>query len=626
MKRKNKLFDLSELMKTPFSKFLYKIFSRPLEHFLGINFYNDAYEYVKENQEKGNFFNTALLAVGASVEVSEEDLNKIPKTGPVIIVANHPHGAVDGIAMGSLLLRAREDTKLMANDMLAKMELIRPYIIKVNPFGGKDAVRENIMAIKDTFSFLKAGGCLATFPSGTVSHLQLKKMQITDPAWNENIASIAMKTKATVLPMYIEGVNSTFFQLMGLIHPVLRTMLLLRELKKTPKRGAVKIRIGTPIPPRKIACFETAKELTAWFRLSTYILKDRPQKRDENSSKFGASTLVGNLTKKILPKKDSAQSKIIDAIPPEEIEAEINALPEECTLIKGDKITVLYAHSWQLKRTMFEIGRLREITFRAVGEGSGKSFDIDEYDSYYLHLFMWDKVERRIVGAYRVGRTDKIISSIGIQGLYTSELFDIKKELLDKISPALEMGRAFITMEYQKKRSTLALLWRGIGEYVARNPKYTTIIGPVSINPDYNAVSKDLIIQFLTEHKSSKELSRYVKAKKPHKIKLNSTDKDALLNSTTDVEFISALISEIEVDNKGIPTLLKYYLKLNGELLCFNRDPSFGNCIDGLIMINLLNTEQALLKAYMGDMQSKSYLEYHKERLEKANQEKPKEA
>ncbi len=611
--RKNKLFDLSVAIKNPFMRSLYKLISRPLEYILGINFYNDAYEYVKNNPSGGNFFNTALLAVGASVEVSEEDLNKIPKTGAVIIVANHPHGAVDGIAMGSLLLRAREDTKLMANDMLYKMELIRPYLIKVNPFGGAQAVRENIASIKETFSFLKAGGCLATFPAGVVSHLQLKKMHITDSAWNENIATIAMKTNATVLPVYIEGQNSTFFQLMGLIHPVLRTMLLLRELKKTPKRGAVKIRIGKPIPPKKIACFETAKELTAWFRLSTYVLKDRPKKNIENSSNFGTSSLVGALTKKI--KKPQPQADIIDPIPPEEIEAEVNALSEEYILLKGEKISVYYGHSWQLKRTLMEIGRLREITFRAVGEGSGKSFDLDEFDTYYLHLFMWDKVEKKIVGAYRVGRTDKIIASVGIQGLYTTELFNIKKELLDKISPSLEMGRAFVAIEYQKKRSTLALLWKGIGEYISRHPQYATIIGPVSINPDYNAVSKDLIIQFLSEHKTSKEYARYVKAKIPHKIKMNSTDKDALLNSTTDVDFISALISEIEVDNKGIPTLLKYYLKLNGELLCFNRDPNFGNCIDGLIMINLLKTDRDLLKVYMGDPQAKSYLEYHDDKI-----------
>ena len=280
-------------------------------------------------------------------------------------------------------------------------------------------------------------------------------------------------------------------------------------------------------------------------------------------------------------------------------------------MIKGEKISVYCAEAWQIPWGLLEIGRLREKTFREVGEGSGKSVDNDEFDQYYLHMFMWDAENKKIAGAYRMGRTDKIMNSLGVQGLYASTLFKIKRELIDRISPALEMGRSFVASEYQKKRSTLAILWRGIGEYLYRNPKYRTLYGPVSISAHYNSISKDLMVQFLMERKSSEELSKFVKPKKPPKLSIKGIDRKALVEGAPDIEHISALVSELEIDNKGIPTLLKHYLKLDGDLLAFNVDPDFGSCIDGLIMVDLLKTDPKLLKSYMGAVQTQEYRKFH---------------
>ena len=303
--------------------------------------------------------------------------------------------------------------------------------------------------------------------------------------------------------------------------------------------------------------------------------------------------------------------ELILPIAPEKMEREIAALPESCKMLSGEKISVYCAEAWQIKWTLVEIGRLREKTFREVGEGTGKSFDNDEFDQYYLHMFMWDSENRRIAGAYRIGRTDKIINSIGVQGLYASTLFKIRPELIERIAPALEMGRSFIVSEYQKKRSTLAILWRGIGEYLYRHPQYRTLYGPVSISTEYNSISKDLIVQFLSEKKTSEELAKFVKAKKPPKLKLKNVDRQTLMSCASDIEHISALVSEIEFDNKGIPTLLKHYLKLDGELLAFNVDPEFGSCIDGLIMVDMLKTDPKLLKSYMGARQTIEYRKFH---------------
>ena len=200
---------------------------------------------------------------------------------------------------------------------------------------------------------------------------------------------------------------------------------------------------------------------------------------------------------------------------------------------------------------------------------------------------------------------------MGVQGLYTSTLFQIQDEFIYRISPALEMGRSFIVPEYQKKRSTLAVLWRGIGVFLHRNPQYKTLYGPVSISTNYNAVSKDLIVQFLSECKTSEELAKFVKPKTPPKIKMTNVDRKALAKSACDVEHISALVSEIEFDNKGLPTLLKHYLKLDGKLLAFNVDPDFNSCIDGLVLVDMPHSDQKLLKSYMGETQMREYLEFH---------------
>ncbi len=612
MSDQEKLLDIKGSIKNRGLRFLYSLVAKPLESYLGLPTFEGMYKYVKTHPEHGNFFNRALCAIGFSYEVSSEDIAKVPTTGPLIVVSNHPYGGLDGIAMGVFLLGIRDDAKLLINGLLGKMEEIKPWSISVNPFGGKDAVQENLASMKECIRHLKNGGCISTFPSGTVSHLHLRQGLVTDPEWNSNVAQLARRTGASILPVYFEGGNSWTFHLWGLLHPKLRTLVLMRHMFKAAKKRPIKFHVGKVITPKRIADFESNEELTAWLRLSTYMIgkkKQIPQDNGEDIFKFYSK--ITNIKQTIMPSKKKVFQEVILPRSPELIQKEIDALPESACLIKGEKICVYSAYAYQIRNTMLEIGRLRELTFREVGEGTGRSVDSDEFDQYYLQIFMWDVTAKRIVGAYRVGRTDKIIPSMGVQGMYSSTLFKMKRELIEKIEPALEMGRSFIVSEYQKKRSTLAILWRGIGEYLARHPHYKTLYGPVSINPEYNSVSKDLMVQFLSQKKTSEELSKYVKAKKPPKVRLSKTDVDVLKNCNDDIDQISALISEIEVDNKGIPTLLKHYLKLNGMIVAFNVDKSFGHCIDGLIVVDMTKTDPRLLKSYMGVQATIDYRKHH---------------
>lgn len=603
-----KVVDISAAISNKTLKKLYGFIKKPFEGFLGITKLNSTYDFLKRHTS-GNFYERAIKAIGINFEIDDDDFKKIPKDGALVVVSNHPLGGIDGIIMGAVLLRARPDAKVIVNGLLAKMPEIKEWSICVNPFGGKAATAQNVSSMKDTIRHLKNGGCVGTFPSGTVSHIHLRDCCISDPEWNTNIAQIARRTNANILPVYFEGRNSWLFYIAGLIHPRLRTMLLIREMFGVAKRRKIKMKVGGVISARKLPEFPTDDELTSWLRINSYVLGGRNNKGEkQNPTQL---QIIQRSIEKIFPIMHREMQELILPIDPDKMAKEIGALPQSACMIRGEKISVFCAEAWQIPWTLLEIGRLREKTFREVGEGSGKSVDNDEFDQYYLHMFMWDAENRKIAGAYRIGRTDKIMNSLGVQGLYASTLFQIQRELIDRINPALEMGRSFIASEYQKKRSTLAILWRGIGEYLYRNPHYRTLYGPVSISTHYNSISKDLMVQFLSERKTSEELAKFVKAKKPPKVKMKNIDKKALLEGAHDIDHISALVSEVEIDNKGIPTLLKHYLKLDGELLAFNVDPDFGSCIDGLIMVDMLRVDPKLLKSYMGDKQAVEYRKHH---------------
>ena len=603
-----KVVDIRSSIKNKYLKFFYSIIERPLEAFLGITDLNETYDRLVK-KTSGNFFKRAVEAIGVDYEISETDLKKIPREGGLVVVSNHPLGGLDGIVLGAVLLSVREDAKIILNGLLANMPEIKEYAICVNPFGGKSATAQNVSSMKDTIRLLKNGGCVGTFPSGTVSHIHVKDCCISDPEWNTNIAQIARRTKANILPVYFDGRNSWLFYLAGLIHPRLRTLLLIREMFYVARRKKIQMHVGGVISARKVSEFQNDEELTSWLRINSYVLggrNNKGEKQDKTQLK-----IIQRSIEKIFPMMHKEMQDLILPIDPLLIEKEISALPESACMISGEKISVYCAEAWQIPWAMLEIGRLREETFREVGEGTGKSIDTDEFDQYYLHMFMWDAENKKIAGAYRIGRTDKIMNSLGVQGLYASTLFKIKRELIDRISPALEMGRSFVASQYQKKRSTLAILWRGIGEYLYRNPQYRVLYGPVSISAQYNSISKDLMVQFLMERKTSEELAKFVKAKNPPKVSMKSVDIKALMEGAADIDHVSALVSEVEIDNKGIPTLLKHYLKLDGELLAFNVDDEFGSCIDGLIMVDLLKTDPKLLKSYMGEKQTIEYRKYH---------------
>ena len=426
----------------------------------------------------------------------------------------------------------------------------------------------------------------------------MKPVRICDPEWSEMIARIACKTEAPVLPVYFDGRNDSLFQLAGMIHPRLRTVMLPKQFINK-KNKTIRMRVGHVIPFSRLSRFDSDQDIMTYLRLRTYIMANR-----------GRESRVTRKTLRDLFKR--AHCPVIAPCDSEMLEREIAALPPEQELLTYDEIKVYYARVDQAPTVLRELGRLREITFRQANEGTGRALDIDKYDEYYLHLFMWNTKRKELVGAYRLGQTDVILGKYGVKGFYTSTLFKYRKKLLEQLNPGLELGRSFIRPEYQRNFSALMLLWKGIAAFIAKNPKYTNLFGPVSINNEYHSTSRQLLVRFLELNSFDPDFSRLIKPKKPMKIKhLKNVDKTTFTRVITDVNEVSELIAEIEKDQKGIPVLLRQYLKLGGKLLGFNVDPAFSFVLDGLIWVDMLQADMRTLNKYMGREQAEAFLQFH---------------
>ena len=560
--------------------------------------------YCRANHLPGNQSICEKLMASLRVQprISASDLARIPKTGPVVVVANHPFGLIEGPILGSLLPSIRPDVKIMTNFLVAEFEELRELCIFVDPFGGEESVKANQKGMKEALLWVKKGGMLVVFPAGEVAHLDLKQRQITDPPWSDTVARIARITKASVLPLYFHGNNSALFQIAGLIHPRLRTALLPHEFLNK-QNAELELRIGNLISPRKLATFPDEAALISYLRHRTYLLGGRQCPGSRNPLHF--------LRRR---SHQTALEPVVEPVPPDALAAEIDALSPEHFVAESGGLSVVLTRAHEAPQTLREIGRLRELTFRQTGEGTGRAIDLDSFDRHYLHLFVWDKEARQIAGAYRLGPTDEILARFGKKGLYTNTLFAFKRAFLERIGPGLEMGRSFVRAEYQKSYAPLLLLWKGIGQFVARNPRYRVLFGPVSISNDYNPGSRRLMVNFLQSYSQSDSLARLVRARSPFRtrpLRLLEELSEDLGAAEWDIEELSNLIGDIETDQKGVPILLKQYLKLGGKLVAFNVDSHFADALDGLIVVDLTQTDPRVLDRYMGKAECASFLAYH---------------
>lgn len=548
------------------------------ENLLGLSELHKIYCKASGLQSGNHFFQDVLSSMNVELDIQEHELSRIPKKGAAIIIANHPFGGIEGVALGALLHSIRPDMKIMANYMLAKIPELADSFITVDPFKKNTSPTRNLKGLKETLKHLKSGGILAVFPAGEVSSFSFTHGEVTDNKWSDTIARIIRHAQCPVVPMFFSGHNRLRFQMAGLVHPLLRTALLPQEFVNS-NNTKLHVTIGNILPPSKLVT-NNDSALTEFLRSSVYVLKEKQNKV---------------LRTDVAP----LNQPINKGEPMESIIKEIEQLPFKQKLFVSGDFFVFYVQEEQAPGIVREIGRLREITFRGVGEGTGKPSDVDKYDKYYTHIFIWNAAQQEIAGAYRIGRTDVIVEKYGRKGLYIHSLFKIKKKFLKRISPSLELGRSFVRMEYQRS-TALLLLWKGIGQFLQLYPEYKMLFGAVSISNDYRPQSRKMMISFLENHVYDDDLAKYVKPRNPERNMFDEQLAYRLGASCSSIEQVSTLVSELESDGKGVPTLLKHYLKLGGKLLGFNKDAVFSNVVDGLILVDITKTNPLILKKITG--------------------------
>lgn len=532
----------------------------------------------------------ALEIMQVNFALDPAQLERIPKAGPAVVVANHPYGGIEGLFLIAALLKHRSDSRLIANQLLGRIPELRDAIFPVDVFGGTGAARGNFRGMRQALKHVQQGGLLMVFPAGTVSHLHLSAGRVCDPPWSTSVARLLRMCACPVTPIHFGGGNSAIFQTLGLLHPRMRTAMLSRELLNKRHR-VIPVTVGRPIPAELIAEQDDDVALASFLRLSTYALEARSLSRRKVSRQL---------------------TQIDDAVPVTLLEAEIECLKPTQTLATSADTCVLFARASQIPWVLREIGRQREIAFRAVGEGTGRGSDLDKYDAHYVHIIAWQQTNREIAGAYRIGHVDEIVTRFGRQSLYTHSLFSYGDSFLRALGPALELGRSFVSQNYQKSFGTLLMLWKGIAAYVQRNPRYHVLFGPVSVSGEYRPHSHALLIDFLKRRCYDAQLAQLIRARKPFRRTHSLAALNGDLARLGDLEELSSLVEAMEPDGKGVPILLKQYLKLGARLVGFNVDAGFGDVVDGMIVVDLLRTDERALQKYMGREQAGAFLAQHR--------------
>jgi len=559
---------------------------------LKISTLNKIYKRNKHLQEL-EFLNGILDDFQIKFEIPEEDLKRLPKDGAYITVSNHPLGGIDGILLLKLMLEQRSDFKIIANFLLHRIEPMKPYIMPVNPFEDRKDAKSSISGFKNSILHLREGHPLGIFPAGEVSTYKDGKLVIDRP-WEEAAMKLIQKAEVPVVPIYFHAKNSKLFYKLSRISDIFRTAKLPSELL-TQKNRTIRVRIGRPIAVADQKEHITLDEFSEFIRKKTYILANSFDQK---------GNLLDNIQSTL--KVPKPPKRIVTQVSSEVMCKEVEALrKEDLRLLESKNFEVFLTEAKRIPNILREIGRLREITFREIGEGTNEAIDLDHFDTYYHHMFLWDNTTNQIAGAYRMGLGSKIFATYGIDGFYLQDLFRFEPELYKMMSESIEMGRAFIIKDYQQKPMPLFLLWKGIVHTTLRFPEHRYLIGGVSISNQFTNFSKSLMIEFMKSHYYDPYVAQYVHPKKEFKVKLKDADKDFVFDETeSDLNKFDRIIDEVEPGSLRLPVLIKKYIKQNAKVVAFNVDPLFNNAVDGLMYIRIADLPESTVRPVMEEFQA----------------------
>lgn len=513
------------------------------------------------------FADHLLENMNVTFGLDPEQLNNIPKTGGFIVVSNHPFGGIEGVMLYSLISKVRPDVKLMANFILSHIPNLKEAFFAVNPFSSNPEWKSSVAGIKGAIEHVANGNGLGIFPAGEVSRYHGHDYP-EDLPWSNSIARIIKQSGVPVVPVYWHGRNSKTFYFFDKIHNMLGTARLMRELANKHDT-CIPVQIGKPIPAAEVAEYDQPRDLAAYLRARTYALE-------------------ANLQKPEFPSFNVQQEPLADPVDPSLLLKELDQIREQCLLFSSANFDCFLSDYDRIPNLMEEIARLREESFRAIGEGTGKSLDKDEFDLYYKHLILWDREKKRVAGSYRLGIGSQIVQDYGFKGFYISTLFNLVDDtFLEALKKTIELGRSFVSVDYQKEVLPLVLLLRGLSMVVVRYKEIEYFIGPVSISNWYPKFYQSLIVEYVTRnHPVKVEWTNLVLPRTPFRPDFLKVDHEVLLaKNMQSTDRFDKFLLRVSDGAYRMPTLFKKYLKLNAKLLCFNIDPDFNDVLDALLFL-----------------------------------------
>ncbi|WP_250656329.1 GNAT family N-acyltransferase [Alkalimarinus coralli] len=503
-----------------------------------------------------------------SYSVRHNERERIPVSGKLVIIANHPIGTLDGLALLKLVSEIRSDVKVIGNDLLMTINPIQSLVLPVNNMGGGTASSK----LKAIHEHLNNEGALIVFPAGEVS--RMSPAGVRDGKWRSGFLRIAEATQSPILPVYVDAKNSLFFYSLSLLSRPLSTLWLIRETFKHAK-NSVAIRIGEQVQP------SVYQELKIPLKAKASLFKKQVYRIGKGkSSLFKTEKAIAHPENRQLLRQEISQCELLGET-------------------KDNKKIYLYTHKPNAC-LMREIGRLREIAFRVVGEGTGDRRDLDQFDQRYFHIVLWDAEELEVVGAYRLCNTHKALKDSAKNRIYSSTLFDLQPSIAPITKQGLELGRSFVQPKYWGTRS-LEYLWYGISAFLNRNPQYRYLIGPVSISNTYSKVAQDTLVYYYKHYYGCNK--SFVLAKNPYTIDEQSTERlESLFADLNTKDAFMRMKNQLSHMGYSVPTLYKQYSELcepgGVQFLDFNIDPDFADCIDGLVVVDIDKIKDIKRKRY----------------------------
>ncbi|MCB1665489.1 MAG: lysophospholipid acyltransferase family protein [Pseudomonadales bacterium] len=522
------------------------------------------------------FLDYTLGRIGAQFDiVDEEALAALPQDKPLIIVANHPLGALEGMLLSRLLLRYRPDLKVLTNELLLHFKEFSDLFIGVDVLN-PDKQQMNARGMMQASRHLAKGGALLIFPAGTVSVLDVKSWSIQDAPWKDIVGRLALKYKADCLPVHIEGRNGWSFYLSGLVHKRLRTLLLPRAMI-AQHRKRVTARVGRLVSLAETTVTSPAAA-TEYLRLSCELLAGNP------------SSDMSSLPPTLNP--------LGEDIPGELLQARLDTLQEY--RIAGQGQFQVYTIPFDaLGIIADQLALERERTFRAVGEGTGRTLDRDRFDPWYWHILVWDSEAQRIAGAYRAARVSTVLQNKGVTGLYSNSLFQYDERFIQALGGAVEVGRSFVAAAYQSDSRALDLLWQGLGNMILRYPDCHTLFGCVSISSRYSPMLRAVLTDsFLAAHSVDDTMRSLVRPVSPFRYTRKFWTPDTL-RALSSMAAINKLLGTTGTAQR-VPVLIRHYLALNGKFIDFSVNRGFNHSLDGLILVDLRTAPARYLRRYLG--------------------------